>query len=276
MEFKPPAFAKLENNAAPTYQYAVCTLVTNLEEYGQMVQSFIDAGFTQDICEYRYIDNSKTNTFEAYEGLNLFLQKADAEYIILCHQDVLLQFDGILQLNHQIAEISKLDNNWAVLSNAGGLENDLYRRFVVNIVYPDGLYECNANFPKKVVTVDENFIVVKRSANLALSHDLKGFHLYGTDICLVAELLGFTAYAIEFKLLHKSYGNADDSYQDILQKLIAKYTHFMRSRYVLTTIAHFYLSASTWRTRWFKTKMGSKISRKLTKIAANNVMNNKK
>ena len=43
------------------YQYAICTLVTNWDEYGRMLDSFIEAGFTTDDCEYRYADNTNGN-----------------------------------------------------------------------------------------------------------------------------------------------------------------------------------------------------------------------
>ena len=52
--------------------------------------------------------------------------------------------------------------------------------------------------PAKVHTVDENFIVVRRATNLSLSHDLDGFHLYGTDLCVIADILGGNCYVIDF------------------------------------------------------------------------------
>ena len=54
--------------------------------------------------------------------------------------------------------------------------------------------------------LDKNFLVVRRDANLAVSADLKGFHLHGTDICIVARLLGYTAYVVDFQLRHVSSG----------------------------------------------------------------------
>ena len=57
---------------------------------------------------------------------------------------------------------------------------------------------CWGELPAKVHTLDENFIVVRRAANLSLSHDLDGFHLYGTDLCLIADVLGGNRYVIDF------------------------------------------------------------------------------
>ena len=261
-----PDFAVEQLDAAVPFRYSVCTLVTNMQEYAEMVDSFISAGFHKAICEYRYIDNSIANNFEAFKAYNLFLQNAQSEYIILCHQDVLVNFDRIDKLNDCIREISDLDSNWAILSNAGGLENDLYKRFVLNIAYPGGRYDRRGSFPQKIMSADENFIVVKRSANLALSHDLSGFHMYGTDLCLVADLLGYSAYVIDFKLTHKSTGKPDESYYDVIQQLVEKYSRFMRSRRIVTTIADFYLSPSDWQGAWAGSKWGKKISRKMAKF----------
>jgi len=259
-------FAIKETRQPAKYRFSICTLVTNKEEYTQMVNSFIAAGFTTADCEFRYIDNSTENNFDAYGGLNQFLLNAHGDYVILCHQDILLDFDKRAELEQQIAEMHKIDNNWGILSNAGGLENDLYQRAAINVAYPDGFHQIVGVLPAKVASVDENFIVVKRSANLALSGNLSGFHLYGTDLCLVAELLGFSAYVINFKVIHKSYGTPNESYYALLKQLIDKYVKFMRSRHILTTIADFYLSPSGMRTTLFETKLFKKVARKITKV----------
>lgn len=247
------------------YRYTIATLVNDMAEYQEMIASYVAAGFTEDICEYLYVDNIGQNTFDAYEGINIFLQAAKGEYIIITHQDVLTNFDKIEDLNGRIAAMDRLDSKWAVLSNAGGIENDLYQRIAAHVVYADGFDQRVGKLPQRACSVDENFILVKKDANLALSADLKGFHLYGTDLCLVADLLGYTCYVIDFKLTHKSYGNPNKSFEDLLKQLIAKYRHFMRSRTIVTTITDFRLSASDWNTALFKTKLVKKISRKLTK-----------
>ncbi|HWZ17010.1 MAG TPA: hypothetical protein VNW95_17360 [Mucilaginibacter sp.] len=258
----PQKITSLTNN----YKFTIATLVTDMTEYREMVESFNKAGFTKDICEYIYIDNIGNNSFDAYEGLNLFLQTARGKYIIICHQDILLNFDNIDILKQRIEHISTTDPNWAILSNAGGIENNLYRRIAIDVVYEDGFEQVYGKKPQRVCTVDENFILVKRSANLSLSHDLTGFHLYGTDLCLVAELLGYSSYVIEFKLLHKSYGNPGKTYYNILNKLIEKYVRFMRSRTIITTITDFRLSRSSINTAFFNTKFVKKVYRKINKL----------
>jgi hypothetical protein len=233
--------AKKEGNIPCQYRFAICTLVSNFEEYGRMLDSFIDAGFTTADCEYRYVDNTNGNSFDAYKGLNLFLQNSDAAYIIICHQDILLKFDKRDTLERRIAELDAIDSNWAVAGNAG--TNNPYLLSMV-VTHTDMVTHKVGVLPSKVKSLDENFILVKKSANIALSGDLSGFHLYGTDICLVASCLGYSAYAIDFSLQHLSMGNKDASFYELSKRLQTKYSFFFRSRYIKTTVTRFYLSSN--------------------------------
>ena len=244
---RPPVvnIAKKEVLQPGKYQYAICTLVTNWDEYGRMLESFIAAGFTAGDCEFRYADNTNGNSFDAYQGINQFLQNADAKYIIICHQDILLKFDKRIDLDNRLADLDRLDRDWAVVGNAG--TNNLYLESM-KITYPEMSCVEKGVLPSKARSLDENFLLVKKSANLALSADLSGFHMYGTDICLIAECLGYTAYAIEFNLMHLSKGKMDTSFYDLSNKLERKYSHFFRSRYIKTTVTRFYLSPNPiWR-----------------------------
>ncbi len=89
------------------YRFTIATLVTDMTEYNQMLASYQRAGFTADIAEYIYIDNCGQNSFDAYTGLNLFLQTAQGEYIIICHQDVLINYDDVDALNVQMDKYNK-------------------------------------------------------------------------------------------------------------------------------------------------------------------------
>jgi len=227
------------------YLFSVCTLVTRDDEYNEMLDSFTKAGFTEDICEYLYIDNIRDNTFEAYKGINRFLQRALGKYIIICHQDILLDYDRAEDLIKRIDEVDRADPNWAVLGNAGGINLKYLSLYVVQGSVPM-LYETV--FPLRTMTLDENFLVVKNAANLSLSNDLSGFHLYGTDICLLADIAGYNSYVIQFKLLHKSLGNPDKSFTELESRLVKKYTRAMRPRFFRTPFARLYISGSRLKT----------------------------
>lgn len=223
------------------YRFSICTLVSDKAEYNEMINSFLHAGFTTDICEYLYIDNTITNAFEAYAGLNRFLRTAKGRYIILCHQDILLDDHKVATLDNIITEMDQIDDRWGILGNAGGL-NIKYR--VMNITQGTGKQYMEKGLPAKTMTVDENFILVKNEANLALSSDLEGFHLYGADMCFIAEALGYNAYIIDFNITHKSSGNADQSFYKLKHDLLRKYRKAFKGRFVSTTITRFYLSGN--------------------------------
>lgn len=250
-----PDFIKQVNRPVYKYRYSVCTLVTRKQEYLEMLASFTEAGFTPDICEYLIVDNSEVNQMDAYDGLNSFLQKAGGEYVILCHQDILLINKNSKQLlDEQIAQMDARDPKWGVLGNAGAAAR-LYDRLAIKIAYPDGFVDIKGKLPQQVCSIDENFMLVKNEANLSLSGDIGGYHLYGLDLCMVAGLLGYSAYVIDFLLVHKSTGNADGTFHSTLRLVKSKYTQFLKGRYINTTIARFYLSGSVFKNVLFNTRV---------------------
>ena len=100
--------------------FSICTLVNDVQSYRNMLNSFLEAGFGYADCEYIYIDNASSTTYDAYEGLNKAISKSRGKFIILCHQDVLLRFDNRADLTQRLNEIEKNMPNWAVAGNAGG------------------------------------------------------------------------------------------------------------------------------------------------------------
>ena len=230
----------LEASKICEFDYSICTLVTDRTEYDEMVISFIDSGFSAERCEYLYADNTKSNTLDAYAAINRFLHEARGRYIIICHQDILL-LDTKLQLERCVEQVTILDPNWAVLSNAGAVGPNY---FSMLISYPGDKIIRKGHPPEKLSSVDENFILVKSSANLALSADLTGFHMYGTDLCLIADILGYSAYSIPFSLLHKSTGNASEDFWLSKENFKNKYNRKLSGRWIQTTITHFYTGGS--------------------------------
>jgi len=232
---------KIESKQIFEFEFSVCTLVTAKDEYNEMCNSFRRCGFTSDVCEYLYIDNSKENTFDAFAGLNRFLNEAKGRYIILCHQDILLERHDINDLRKRIVQVSSFDPYWAILANAGGIN---LKHTAMHLIRGTGDHLTEKNLPLKTATVDENFFLVRNDSNLSLSADLTGFHLYGTDICLIADILGYNSYVIDFKIIHKSDGNADRKFFQLKKIYIKKYNRALRSRFIGTTITRFYISGN--------------------------------
>jgi hypothetical protein len=227
--------------------------VTGHGEYAEMVESFRQGGFTGDDCEYLYLDNTQGNTFDAYRGYNLFLTAARGDYLILTHQDLLLLEDGRVELEARLAELDELDPAWALCGNAGGVSP---REVAVRISDPHGEDRATGKFPARVLALDENFVVARRDANLPVSHDLHGFHIYAADMCILADVIGRTAYAIDFHLRHKSIGTIDTAFYAVRRDVIAKYRRAFRSRWIRTPCTIFLVSGLPLLGRFLSTKLG--------------------
>lgn len=223
-------------------KYSICTLVTDSNLYRQMLESFVEAGFIADIAEYLYIDNSVANTVDAYAGINQFLSVAKGQYIIICHQDILLEYDRIEQLEKCISQLNELDPNWALLGNAGGVH---FGKLAIRITDPFGANTRIGDFPAKVQSLDENFILIRKDANLGTSKDIYGFHLYGLDLCLLAMIRGYSAYVVDFHLNHLGAGKIDENFHACKKLLIKKYQKTFSGKYYRTTCTRFYLSGNT-------------------------------
>lgn len=235
-----PGMLKARHNPMPAdslmsssrVRYSICTLVTRWDEYEAMAASFRDHGFDGEACEFLFLDNSSGNRFDGYAGLNLFLTVAQGEYVVLCHQDIELLQDGRVELDRIIEDLEQRDPTWAVIGNCGGVAPG---RMAIRITDPHGADRRTEDLPVRVSGLDENFVVVRRRANLGLSRDLSGFHLYATDLCQIADVLGWSAYVVDFHLLHKSPGRRDDSLSRARRALIAKYARALRPRWAMST-----------------------------------------
>jgi hypothetical protein len=226
----------IDANPSPgTPIFTIGTLVNDAEQYRQMRQSFIASGFTTETCEYLAVDNTGTEQTSAYKGLTRILDAACGRYVVLCHQDVRLMAEGCRELENRLSDLEARDPAWAVAGNAGGVAPG---RLALRITDPHGSDRRVGTLPARVASLDENFIVVKRCSHIGFSRDLNGFHLYGADICLVADVLGYSAYVIDFHLAHLSPGNKQSTaFEEAEQAFRAKWSNALRPRFVQTTCA---------------------------------------
>lgn len=215
-------------------RFTIATLVNNRTHYDEMLASFEDGGFARSDCEYLFVDNTGPHQTCAYRGLDQLLAEARGDYVILCHQDVRIVDDGRPELEARLAELEARDPLWAVAGNAGGIAPG---RLAIRISDPHGNNRRVGALPARVMSLDENFLVVKRSARLGFSRDLSGFHFYGADLCLVADVLGHSAYVIDFHLEHLSGGVKGPSFAAMEEAFRAKWCKALRTRYLQTTCA---------------------------------------
>ena len=100
-----------EERCSKEKEFSIITLVSDKHIYGNMVRSFENSGFDSTNSEFLFIDNTCTNQGDGFSGLNHALSIAKGQYLLLAHQDILLEFDDIEVLRNAISEIDILDSN---------------------------------------------------------------------------------------------------------------------------------------------------------------------
>jgi hypothetical protein len=230
------SFTKVQIEKEYSQDFCICTIVTNIAEYEIMKHSFEATGFTNS-CNYLIADNTNNNVFDAYQAIRRFLQESNAKYTIVVHQDVRCK-DAKIDLEHCLAELTKKDNAWAICGNAGGIDykNMVYHIHNIEVRKTKGL-------PIKVFSLDENFLVFNTAKQLSISANINGFHFYGTDLCIIADLLGYSSYVIPFMVEHLSKGNLKDL-ELHKTNFILKYGYKLRSRFMQTSCDKFFLGNS--------------------------------
>ncbi|MDE2403595.1 MAG: hypothetical protein KGM17_02630 [Sphingomonadales bacterium] len=235
-------------------RFSMCAMVTDWAQFGECLASYRAHGFDAATCEWLVLDNSAGNRADAFVATNEFLQAARGEFVVLTHQDVTLIEHGCAELEAMLEALTALDPDWAVCGNAGCTDDGWP---VHCLSHPHREVDVRGGpFPARVVSLDENFLVVRRMANLAVSRDLGGFHHYAADLCTVADVLGWHIYVIGFYLRHHSGGTVDARYDHSAAVFAAKYRRALRPRWLhLVTLRSLYLSgggAGVWRARLWR------------------------
>lgn len=220
-------------------RYTIATLINDPHQYIALLASFRAGGFTTDDCEYLFIDNSSDNQTCAYRGLDAMLSVARGAIVLLCHQDVRLLSDGRQTLDTRLADLTVRDADWALAGNAGAMAPG---SLALRITDPHGANQHAGQLPARVMSLDENFIIVRRAARVGFSRDLSGFHFYGADICLNASTAGYSAYVIDFHLAHLSPGSKNPSFYAAQEAFQAKWSAALAPRWLQTTCALMRLS----------------------------------
>lgn len=236
----------------PTLSF--CTLVTKHHEYKEMVDSAQKAGFYES--QFYYIDNINNNDFDGFTGINHAIKTCKSKYLIFCHQDILFKYDTHADLLQKIEELERIDPDWAIIGNAGVTKHG---EVVIKITDPHGENQTKGPFPSEVMSVDENFLIINTKHNFGCSKSLKGFHLYGLDLCQNANYLGLKNYVVDFHLFHKSKGNIDKSFIESRNRYISIEKSRKRAQFFFTTCTRFIVTQSSLLNTILNNKVVSKI-----------------
>ncbi len=175
------------------------TLLTKDDQYARMRSSLAEMGFDETNSVFTVLDNREGNAHEPYSAIGKAVREAETPYIVFCHQDLVFQ-KGPEELLHALRDLDERDPAWAVAGNAGGTSGCE----TVFCVDDHSGHLDKGPRPSRVLTLDENFLIVRRDSGIACSPEISGFHLYGTDLCLNAYRQGRSAYVIEYRLTHLS------------------------------------------------------------------------
>lgn len=216
----------------------ICTLVRSQEKYDRLLASLARGGFTSDNSEVLAADNRDANRFDGYSWQKALLAQARGRLVVFCHDDIELLDAGRAQLLAALEDLDRTQPDWLLAGVAGGRyrPEKHHRRFLrMHISDPYGDDRLMGSVPGRVETLDECFIVMRRSRPVIGSYDLGGFHFYGPDLCLQAELLGGSVHVIDFHLRHHGGGTKDDSFAKARDRFVRKYAAIFPGRFLHCT-----------------------------------------
>jgi hypothetical protein len=227
--------------------FSVCSLVADQTKYDRLLASFARLGFTPENTEFLAADNRNGNVFDGYTWTKTLLAHARGRYVIFCHDDVELIEDGYDALLGWTDWLDRHDPSWLLAGVAGGIYKPggfKHRQLALHISDINGADRRRGTVPGRVETLDECFILMRRTRPVISSYDLNGFHYYGPDICLQAELLGGSSYAIDFHLWHHGQGQKGRPFRQLRRRFAGKYQHFFPGRILNCTTGPVILGAA--------------------------------
>lgn len=210
--------------------FSVCCLMTDPEQYAILRRELANQGFTNEECEFLVCDNSKANSFSAYEGVRLFLQEARGKYVLILHQDA-IPLEPAAKLLAGIAAVESHDAFWGIIGNAGRTKGS---RSVLSMVSGKDVYRLASVFVR-VTTIDENMMIIRNGTGITLSADVGGYHFYAFDLCSVAARLGYNSYVVDHLWRHDSRGTIDGNFLAARQRMERKMRQYHRGQLAPTT-----------------------------------------
>lgn len=211
--------------------FRIATFVNDEGQYAAMRSSFETAGFSAPLVRFTVEEG------EPYAGITR-LGRSEEPYVLLIHQDVRCDWGETPEsLQARLAELTAADPDWTVAGNAGGSPPSFRARLeeltgadlariapggrglnpVRHISDPHGTTWASG-LPRRVLALDENTLILRTERRPACSAELSGWHLYGADLVLNAEVKGGTAYVIDFRLTHLS-GGKTEGYEESKRRL---------------------------------------------------------
>ena len=183
------------------------------EQYENMKQSLMRQSVEYELIG---IDNRKNKYSSAAAALNAGARKANGDFLIFLHQDIIFEKPNSLS---DFVEAYPKDKN-AIIGLFGASH---------------GKTDALANDLFSVQTLDECFIGMSKDVWNLLKFNEKicdGWHLYAVELCLRAKEKDILIAKGNFNIKHLSSGNVDDNYMCTFKKLI---TEYKSAKWIATT-----------------------------------------
>ena len=190
--------------------FSIITIVNKEDVY----QKFKDNIAEQKKVNYELIKiNNGNNQFSsAREAYNGAIKRAHGNYLVFLHPD--MRFLDEYALHDIFDQIIKI-NDFGVVGVAGCPFELYHHKTVILTTMVQGIPSYHFGKPitkaTKIQTLDECFFVMKKAFCEAHPFsDIKGWHMYAVEQCLIALMNGKNNYVIPARVWHYSPGNSEN------------------------------------------------------------------
>lgn len=162
------------------------------------------------------------------QALATALPQCDAEWVLLCHQDVYFPSGFGARLQSMLADIPTAERDRTLIGFAGMAVDPAAQGYAPAGFVIDRLHGFDHPSSERAVSIDELGLVVSRRSIHRIDPQF-GWHLWATDLCLAAihEHRMF-ARVVRLPLFHNSLNDhhLPAAFYDSAQRLAAKYSEF--------------------------------------------------
>lgn len=147
----------------------------------------------------------KESFSSASMAYNEAIKEATGDILVFIHQDVYLPQDWLDNVLAAIAQLDRRGIRWGTLG-CYGVRKQSEGGMGLGQVYSTGwgLQGRPISDPEPVQTLDEIVLITRASNGLTFDSSLPSFHLYGTDLCLIAGARGFQNFVIPAFCVHNT------------------------------------------------------------------------
>jgi glycosyltransferase involved in cell wall biosynthesis len=132
------------------------------------------------------------------------IENATSDLLVFVHQDVYLPEGWIESVAESLETLQGVDPNWGVLGVWGTVNDSTQPVGYLWWTGGGAGWEKPFEGAKEVVALDEVVLILRKSSGVRFDEQLRGYHLYGADICFEARRLGRKCYAIPAFCVHNT------------------------------------------------------------------------